>query len=136
MNTVLNIVANKSKIRINNDSKYSSTVIPLAMMQAWSWGWEGGPAYVVYATLGSVISHEVLHAFDLHHRRLPSDPDPSSEHMSWITPEAWRRIEVMIECVAKLYARNFWKKVKFFGNSVDIQVKPQIAITSFLFSRV
>lgn len=92
------------------------------MMTAWSWSWEGGPAYAVYSTLGSVMSHEVLHAFDLHHRRLPLDPDPINDQWSWITPEAWRRLEVMIECVAKLYARSFWKKVKFFGSSVDVQV--------------
>lgn len=50
-------------------------VIPLPMMAAWSWSWEGGPAFASYATLGSVIAHEILHAFDLHHRRLPLDPD-------------------------------------------------------------
>lgn len=93
------------------------------MMTAWSWSWDsGGPAYIRYATLGSVISHEVLHAFDLHHRRLPLDPEPVNDQGYWITPEAWRRLEVMIECVAKLYARSFWKKVKLFGNSVDVQV--------------
>lgn len=45
------------------------------MMAAYSWSWEGGPAFASYATLGSVIAHEILHAFDLHHRRLPLDPD-------------------------------------------------------------
>ncbi|XP_031780463.1 neprilysin-1 isoform X2 [Nasonia vitripennis] len=103
------------------EASSNSIVIPLAMMTAWSWSWDGGPAYAVYATLGTVISHEVLHAFDLHHRRLPLDPEPLSEHWSWITPEAWRRLEAMIECVAKLYARSFWRKVKFFGSSVDVQ---------------
>ncbi|XP_014222216.1 neprilysin-1-like isoform X1 [Trichogramma pretiosum] len=103
------------------EASSNSIVIPLAMMSAWSWSWEGGPSYAVYATLGSVISHEVLHAFDLHHRRLPLDPDPINNHWSWITPDAWHRLEVMVECVAKLYARSFWKKVQFFGNSVDVQ---------------
>ncbi|KAJ8672950.1 hypothetical protein QAD02_004211, partial [Eretmocerus hayati] len=103
------------------EASSNSIVIPLAMMTAWSWSWDGGPAYSAYATLGSAISHEVLHAFDLHHRRLPLDPEPVNDQWSWITPEAWRRLEVMVECIAKLYARSFWRKVKLFGNSVDVQ---------------
>ena len=98
-------------------------VIPLAMMTAWSWSWDGGPSYAAHATLGSVIAHEILHAFDLHHRRLPIDPDVVTDQWLWITPEAWSRLEAKIECVAKLYAKRFWRKVKFFGNYVDVQVK-------------
>ncbi|XP_033217497.1 neprilysin-21-like [Belonocnema kinseyi] len=107
------------------ESWTNSIVIPLPMMAAWSWSWEGGPAYSSYATLGSVIAHEILHAFDLHHRRLPLDPDLDvslgNERWIWITPEAWRKLEARIECVANLYARSFWRKVKFYGSSVDVQ---------------
>ncbi|XP_011500952.1 PREDICTED: neprilysin-21 [Ceratosolen solmsi marchali] len=103
------------------EASSNSIVISLAMMTMWSWSWNGGPTYDVYATLGSVISHEVLHAFDLHHRQLPLDLDPVSTQWSWITPESWHKLQVMIECVAKLYARSFWRKVKLYGNSVDIQ---------------
>ncbi|XP_051159480.1 neprilysin-1-like [Leptopilina boulardi] len=107
------------------ESWTNSIVIPLPMMAAYSWSWEGGPAFASYATLGSVIAHEILHAFDLHHRRLPLDPDLDitfgNERWIWITPESWRRLEARIECVANLYARSFWRKVKFYGNSVDVQ---------------
>ncbi|XP_043274148.1 neprilysin isoform X3 [Venturia canescens] len=103
------------------ESSTNSIVIPLAMMTAWSWSWDGGPSYAAHATLGSVIAHEILHAFDLHHRRLPIDPDVVNDQWLWITPEAWSRLEAKIECVARLYAKRFWRKVKFFGNYVDVQ---------------
>ncbi|KZC06197.1 Phosphate-regulating neutral endopeptidase, partial [Dufourea novaeangliae] len=107
-----------------NGSELSYLVIPgipLAMMTAWSWSWDGGPAYAAHATLGSVIGHEILHAFDLHRRRLPMDPDLNVEQWLWITPESWKRLEARIECVARLYARSFWKKVQFYGNDVAVQ---------------
>ncbi|XP_015109217.1 neprilysin-2 [Diachasma alloeum] len=103
------------------ESSTNSIVIPLAMMTAWSWSWEGGPAYAAHATLGSVIAHEILHAFDLHHRRLPLDPDIGVENFLWITPESWNRLETKIQCVGKLYAKRFWKKVQFYGDPVDVQ---------------
>lgn len=92
------------------------------MMTAWAWSWDGGPAYAAHATLGSVIGHEILHAFDLHRRRLPLDPDLNVDQWLWITPESWKRLEARIECVARLYARSFWKKVQFYGNDVAVQV--------------
>ncbi|XP_015589308.1 neprilysin-1 [Cephus cinctus] len=95
----------------------NSIVIPIAMMTAWSWSWDGGPAYAAHATLGSIVGHEILHAFDLHHRGQSLDTD----QLLWLTPKTWRRLEARIECVAKLYARSFWRKVKFFGNNVDVQ---------------
>lgn len=95
--------------------------IPLAMMTAWAWSWDKGPAYAAHATLGSVIGHEILHAFDLHRRRLPLDPDMNVDQWLWITPEAWKRLEARIECVARLYARSFWRKVQFYGNDVAVQ---------------
>ncbi|XP_023288440.1 neprilysin-1 [Orussus abietinus] len=103
------------------ESSTNSIVIPLTLMTAWSWSWDGGPAYAAHATLGSVIGHEILHAFDLHHRGQPSDPDFDKDPWLWLTPETWKRLESRIECVAKLYARSFWRKVKLFGNSVDVQ---------------
>ncbi|XP_076666127.1 neprilysin-1 isoform X2 [Andrena cerasifolii] len=103
------------------ESSTNTIGIPLAMMTAWSWSWDGGPAYAAYATLGSVIGHEILHAFDLHRRRLPLDPDLNVDQWLWITPESWKRLEARIECVARLYARSFWKKVQFYGNDVAVQ---------------
>lgn len=91
-------------------------------MNAWSWSWDGGPAYAAHATLGSVIGHEILHAFDLHRRRLPLDPDMNVDQWLWITPESWKKLEARIECVARLYARSFWRKVQFYGNDVAVQV--------------
>lgn len=98
------------------------------MMTAWSWSWDGGPAYAAHATLGSVIGHEILHAFDLHRRRLPLDPDMNVDQWLWITPESWKRLEARIECVARLYARSFWRKVQFYGNDVAVQVGKTIYI--------
>ncbi|KOX71067.1 Neprilysin [Melipona quadrifasciata] len=103
------------------ESSTNTIGIPLAMMTAWSWSWDGGPAYAAHATLGSVIGHEILHAFDLHRRRLPLDPDMSVDQWLWITPESWKRLEARIECVARLYARSFWRKVQFYGNDVAVQ---------------
>ncbi|KAG8036773.1 hypothetical protein G9C98_004095, partial [Cotesia typhae] len=102
------------------ESSTNSIVIPLAMMTAWSWSWEGGPAYSAHATLGSVIAHEILHVFDLHHR-LPLDPEINLKNWIWITPKSWSQLESKIECVARLYAKRFWRKVQFYGNEVDVQ---------------
>ncbi|XP_044585974.1 endothelin-converting enzyme 1-like isoform X1 [Cotesia glomerata] len=102
------------------ESSTNSIVIPLAMMTAWSWSWEGGPAYSAHATLGSVIAHEILHVFDLHHR-LPLDPEINLKNWVWITPKSWSQLESKIECVARLYAKRFWRKVQFYGNEVDVQ---------------
>lgn len=106
--------------------------IPLAMMTAWSWSWDGGPAYAAHATLGSVIGHEILHAFDLHRRRLPLDPDMNVDQWLWITPESWKRLEARIECVARLYARSFWRKVQFYGNDVAVQVGKNIYVYTYV----
>ncbi|EZA60236.1 Endothelin-converting enzyme [Ooceraea biroi] len=103
------------------ESSTNTIGIPLAMMTSWAWSWDGGPAYAVHATLGSVIAHEILHAFDFHRRRLPIDPDLNVEEWLWITPESWKRLETRIECVARLYARSFWRKVQFYGNDVAVQ---------------
>ncbi|XP_047359267.1 neprilysin isoform X2 [Vespa velutina] len=103
------------------ESSTNTIGIPLAMMTSWAWSWDGGPAYAVHATLGSVVAHEILHAFDLHRRRLPLDPDLNVDQWLWITTESWKRLEARIECVAKLYARSFWRKVQFYGNDVAVQ---------------
>ncbi|CAL7951057.1 unnamed protein product [Xylocopa violacea] len=103
------------------ESSTNTIGIPLAMMTAWSWSWDGGPAFAAHATLGSVIGHEILHAFDLHRRRLPLDPDLNVDQWLWITEESWKRLEARIECVARLYARSFWRKVQFYGNDVAVQ---------------
>lgn len=103
------------------------------MMTAWSWSWDGGPAYAAHATLGSVIGHEILHAFDLHRRRLPLDPDMNVDQWLWITPESWKRLEARIECVARLYARSFWRKVQFYGNDVAVQVGKKYIYTHISF---
>ncbi|KAI4501551.1 hypothetical protein M0802_003428 [Mischocyttarus mexicanus] len=103
------------------ESSTNTIGIPLAMMTSWAWSWDGGPAYAAHATLGSVIAHEILHAFDLHRRRLPLDPDLNVDQWLWITTESWKRLEARIECVAKLYARSFWRKVQFYGNDVAVQ---------------
>ncbi|XP_012267050.2 neprilysin-1 isoform X2 [Athalia rosae] len=95
------------------DSTVNAIVIPLAMLTAWPW--DGGPAYMAHATLGVIIGHEVLHAFDVHHR------GQQPEEWLWLTAESRRRLETRIECVAKLYAKSFWKKVQFLGSSVDVQ---------------
>lgn len=96
--------------------------IPLVLMTSWTWSWDGGPAYAVHATLGSVIAHESLHAFDFHRRKLPIDPDLNIDEWLWITPDSWKRLETRIECVARLYARSFWRKVQSYGNDVAVQV--------------
>uniref|UniRef100_V9IG51 Neprilysin n=2 Tax=Apis cerana TaxID=7461 RepID=V9IG51_APICE len=118
-------VTEKRRHPYNVNAYYESSTntigIPLAMMTAWSWSWDGGPAYAAHATLGSVIGHEILHAFDLHRRRLPLDPDMNVDQWLWITPESWKRLEARIECVARLYARSFWRKVQFYGNDVAVQ---------------
>ncbi|XP_012226290.1 neprilysin-1 [Linepithema humile] len=103
------------------ESSTNSIEISLAMMTSWAWSWDGGPAYAVHATLGSVIAHEILHAFDFHRRRSPVDPDMNTDEWLSITPDSWKRLEARIECVARLYARSFWRKVQFYGNDVAVQ---------------
>lgn len=97
--------------------------IPLVMMISWTWSWDGGPAYAVHATLGSVIAHEILHAFDFHRRKSPVDPDPNIDEWLWIKPDSWKRLETRIECVARFYARSFWRKVRSYGSDVAVQVR-------------
>lgn len=97
--------------------------IPLVMMTSWAWSWDGGPAYAVHATLGSVIAHEILHAFDFHRRKSPIDPDLNIDEWLWIRPDSWKRLETRIECVARLYAKNFWRKVQSYGSDVAVQVR-------------
>lgn len=97
--------------------------IPLVMMTSWAWSWDGGPAYAVHATLGSVIAHEILHAFDFHRRKSPIDSDLNIDEWLWIRPDSWKRLETRIECVARLYAKNFWRKVQSYGNDVAVQVR-------------
>ncbi|XP_011137459.1 neprilysin-1 [Harpegnathos saltator] len=108
-------------VRAYYESSTNTIGIPLAMMTSWAWSWDGGPAYAVHATLGSIVAHEILHAFDFHRRRLPIDPDLNTDEWLWITPNSWKRLEARIECVARLYARRFWRKVQFYGNDVTVQ---------------
>lgn len=97
------------------------------MMTSWAWSWDGGPAFAVHATLGSVIAHEILHAFDFHQRRLPSvEPDRNIDEWLRVTPDSWKRLETRIECVARLYARSFWRRVQSYGNDVAVQVSPRV----------
>lgn len=49
------------------------------------------------------------------------DPDLNVDDWLWITPDSWKRLEARIECVARLYARSFWRKVQFYGNDVAVQ---------------
>ncbi|KAK0098161.1 hypothetical protein PV326_010738 [Microctonus aethiopoides] len=102
------------------ESSTNSIVIPLALMAAWSWSWEDGPAYAAHATLGSVIAHEILHAFDLH-RHSPLDSNLTMKDWLWFTPESWNRLEAKVECIAKHHARRFWRKVQFYGDQVNVQ---------------
>lgn len=96
-------------------------------MTSWAWSWDGGPAFAVHATLGSVIAHEILHAFDFHRRRLPSlEPDRDVDEWLRVTPDSWKRLESKIECVARLYARSFWRRVQSYGNDIAVQVGPLI----------
>lgn len=99
------------------------------MMTSWAWSWDGGPAFAVHATLGSVIAHEILHAFDFHHRRLPMEPDRNVDEWLRVTPDSWKRLETKIECVARLYARSFWRKVQSHGNDVAVQVGLRVSKT-------
>lgn len=92
------------------------------MMTSWAWSWDGGPAFAVHATLGSVIAHEILHAFDFHHGRLPVEPDRNIDEWLRVSPDSWKRLETRIECVARLYARSFWRKVQSYGNDIAVQV--------------
>lgn len=92
------------------------------MMTSWAWSWDGGPAFAVHATLGSVVTHEVLHAFDFHRRRLPAELDQDTDDWLHVTPDSWKQLETRIECVARLYARSFWRKVQSYGNDVAVQV--------------
>ncbi|XP_050464236.1 neprilysin-1-like [Cataglyphis hispanica] len=103
------------------ESSTNTIKIPLVMMTSWAWSWDGGPAYAVHATLGSVIAHEILHAFDFHRRKSPIDPDLNIDEWLWIRPDSWKRLESRIECVARLYAKNFWRKVQSYGNDVAVQ---------------
>lgn len=98
------------------------TGIPLAMMTSWAWSYDGGPAYAVYSTLGLVLAHQILHAFDFHRRELPIGPDLNVNDWLWITPYSWKKLETQIECVGRLYAGSFWRKVQFYGNDVSVQV--------------
>ncbi|KAL0115549.1 hypothetical protein PUN28_010815 [Cardiocondyla obscurior] len=95
--------------------------IPLAMMTSWAWSWDGGPAFAVHATLGSVIAHVILHAFDFHRYKLPIELDRSADEWLRITPDSWKRLESKIECVARLYARSFWRKVQSYENDMIVQ---------------
>ncbi|XP_018397031.1 PREDICTED: neprilysin-like [Cyphomyrmex costatus] len=103
------------------ESSTNTIEIPLAMMTSWAWSWDGGPAFAVHATLGSVIAHEILHAFDFHHRKLPMEPDRDIDEWLRVTPDSWKRLETKIECIARLYARSFWRKVQSYGNDVAVQ---------------
>ncbi|GAB1862340.1 Endothelin-converting enzyme 1 [Camponotus japonicus] len=103
------------------ESSTNTIRIPLVMMTSWTWSWDGGPAYAVHATLGSVIAHEIFHAFDFHRRKSPIDPDLNIDEWLWITPDSWKRLETRIECVARLYARSFWRKVQSYGSDVAVQ---------------
>ncbi|XP_011867543.1 PREDICTED: neprilysin-1 [Vollenhovia emeryi] len=103
------------------ESSTNTIGIPLAMMTSWAWSWDGGPAFAVHATLGSVIAHEILHAFDFHRRKLLAEPDRDIDEWLRVTPDTWRRLETKIECVARLYARSFWRKVQSYGNDVAVQ---------------
>lgn len=96
--------------------------IPLAMMTSWAWSWDGGPAYAVHSTLGSVIAHEILHVFDFHRKSSASPDQNNNDEKFWITPDSWKRLEAKIECMARLYARSFWRKVQSYGNDVAVQV--------------
>ncbi|XP_018357556.1 PREDICTED: endothelin-converting enzyme 1-like, partial [Trachymyrmex cornetzi] len=104
------------------ESSTNTIEIPLAMMTSWAWSWDGGPAFAVHATLGSVIAHEILHAFDFHRRKLPMEPDRNIDEWLRVTADSWKRLETKIECVARLYARSFWRKVQSYaGNDVAVQ---------------
>jgi len=91
-------------------------------MTSWAWSWDGGPAFAVHATLGSVIAHEILHAFDFHRRKLPMELDQNIDEWLHVTADSWKRLETKIECVARLYARSFWRKVQSYGNDVAVEV--------------
>ncbi|XP_070166397.1 neprilysin-1 isoform X3 [Polyergus mexicanus] len=103
------------------ESSTNTIRIPLVMMTSWAWSWDGGPAYAVHATLGSVIAHEILHAFDFHRRKSSINPDLNIDEWLWIRPDSWKRLETRIECVARLYAKNFWRKVQSYGSDVAVQ---------------
>ncbi|XP_011057203.1 PREDICTED: neprilysin-1-like isoform X2 [Acromyrmex echinatior] len=103
------------------ESSTNTIEIPLAMMTSWAWSWDGGPAFAVHATLGSVIAHEILHAFDFHRRKLPMESDRNIDEWLRVTADSWKRLETKIECVARLYARSFWRKVQSYGNDVAVQ---------------
>ncbi|XP_018342778.1 PREDICTED: neprilysin-1-like [Trachymyrmex septentrionalis] len=103
------------------ESSTNTIEIPLAMMTSWAWSWDGGPAFTVHATLGSVIAHEILHAFDFHRRKLLMEPDRNIDEWLRVTADSWKRLETKIECVARLYARSFWRKVQSYGNDVAVQ---------------
>ncbi|KAG5321089.1 NEP protein, partial [Pseudoatta argentina] len=101
---------------------FTNTIeIPLAMMTSWAWSWDGGPAFAIHATLGSVIAHEILHAFDFHRRKLPMESDRNIDELLRVTADSWKRLETKIECVARLYARSFWRKVQSYGNDIAVQ---------------
>ncbi|XP_018056430.1 PREDICTED: neprilysin-1-like [Atta colombica] len=103
------------------ESSTNTIEIPLAMMTSWAWSWDGGPAFAVHATLGSVIAHEILHAFDFHRRKLPMELDQNIDEWLHVTADSWKRLETKIECVARLYARSFWRKVQSYGNDVAVE---------------
>nr|XP_050031726.1 endothelin-converting enzyme homolog [Dermacentor andersoni] len=69
---------------------------------------EGPPAFN-YARLGSVLGHEIMHAYDVR----GSQFDDNAENRSWFSPESKKEYMKKVLCL-----RNFHKTVKLANNEV------------------
>lgn len=96
---------------------YCFAVIPFALLTQ-SHFRHDVPSCLTYATVGSILGHELLHGFDLHGARY----DAQGRLRDWLSPEARLGLEARVDCVARQYSRVFHRQVKFMGNKVDVQV--------------
>ena len=77
------------------------------------------PEYLRYASVGLIVAHEMLHAFDLS----GAGYDARGRPRDWLTPDTRFRLEARLDCIARQYSTTFGKQVRFLGQIVDVQVR-------------
>ncbi|GLH13888.1 Neprilysin-3 [Gryllus bimaculatus] len=100
----------------------NSMVIPLAVLTQPTFRADV-PRYVPHATVGLLLAHEMVHAFDLAGIAHGADGAPAD----WFSAPARLRLEARLDCVARQYAAAFTRQVAFLGSSVDVQNMADIA---------
>ncbi|RZF42294.1 hypothetical protein LSTR_LSTR003912 [Laodelphax striatellus] len=75
------------------------------------------PHYIQYSTVGLIVSHEMVHAFDA----LGAGWGGGGEQHQWMTAAARLRLEARLQCIAKQYSTNFRRQVSFRGVPIEIQ---------------